>query len=156
MALQIVPIVTPIVSKLLGGIFKKPQTKDGWGKLAQNAPDLFSQARTTMTRTDYNNVAGQIRATSSNWTKAQKKSIENNLKKISVVPDSPPPPVPETHTLSASYDTTPATQGIQTSRNVNEPVLQATGQAIGIGKTPLYIGLGIAGLLVIILVTQRR
>lgn len=141
-----VPIVGGFVSK----IFKKPQTKDGFGKFIEVYSEAFKTKgighyppfvpkfmnRQTMILKEKKECTSWVLERTRNWTKAQKKSLEEECKNIKIISEAVIK-APEVHTLSASYNP----QVIDKSRDVQE-VVQA-----GITKFPMWLFVVIGGVL---------
>jgi len=136
--------------KFLSNIFKKPQTKEGYKKFCETYANIETRlfvpkfiSGEPMYAWQFSQCAGFVRRLTQNWTKAQKKDIEDHLKQVKIIPE-PKKSVLETHTLSASYNKEAIIEGIQKSRDVNEPVLGAMLP----GKiNPILLLLGIGALL---------
>ena len=142
----------PVVGGFMSRIFKKPQTTDGFEKFCNfYGPQLATEKwlytfyidkfinRQSMTAQQKNKCTKAVLNWTRNWTKAQKKNLQDACANIQVISAPPPPEPPEVHTLSASYNP----QQITKSRDVQE-VVQA-----GISKIPIYVLVGIGALLII-------
>jgi len=148
---------------LFSGIFKKPQTKDGVGKFKQYYIQKIQEkgigAYPTfvikfingqgMTAKEKNEATKWILQATRNWTKAQKKSLEEACKNIRVIAEPKVQPV-TTHTISASYDTRNLVEGVSKSRDVNEPV--QTPAKVKISPILIFVGIGA---LILILALRR-
>lgn len=134
-------------------IFKEPQTSDGFGKFIKDC--CTSGARyyrkyselpciqkfisgQSMTAKEKSQCSGLVLKESTNWTKAQKKDLQEHLASIRVTAP-PEPKIVTVHKVSASYKP----QTIEKSRDVHE-VVQAKLEPKT--KTAMYVGLGISGL----------
>lgn len=140
----------PIVGRFVSNIFKKPQTKDGFVKFIKVYtakgiglyPAFISKFmnRQAMILKEKKECTSWVLERTRNWTKAQKKSLEEECKKIKIISESVIK-APEVHTLSASYNSRGQSQTIDKSRDVQE-VVQA-----GIGKFPMWLFAVIGGVL---------
>ena len=147
---------TGIVGKFISRIFKKPQTKDGFGKFISDCctpgaryyrkwselPSIQKFInRQAMTIKEKSQCSKLVLQESRNWTKAQKKSLQQACSDIRVITEPISKPV-EVHTVSTSYKP----QTIEKSRDVHE-VVQAGLKPEA--KTIMYVGLGISALLLL-------
>lgn len=125
----------PIVGGFVSNIFKKPQTKDGFAKFIEffrtkSIPTFVPKFmnRQAMILKEKKECTSWVLERTRNWTKAQKKSLEEECKNIKIISEAVIK-APEVHTLSASYNP----QVIDKSRDVQE-VVQA-----GITKFPIWV-----------------
>ena len=148
----------PVVGSFVSRIFKKPQTTDGYAKFCYTFADPSSQwyqppekrhplvtkfiLGQAMTGSEKRTCTRIVLSWTQNWTKAQKKSLQDALAGIRVTTEPTPKPV-ETHTVSASYSTQAQTKVVEKSRDVQE-VVQA-----GISKIPIWVFVGIGALFII-------
>lgn len=144
-----------IVGSFISRIFKKPQTTDGFGKFIRDlctpgARYYFKALtelpsiqkfinRQPMTAKEKTECTKLVLKYSQNWTKAQKKDLQNELASIRIITKPKPKPV-EVHTVSAS--------SLQLGQ---ESAIKKSGEVIqaGISKIPIYVLVGVGALLVL-------
>lgn len=145
-------IGTSYVTNFVSGLFKKPQTTDGYGKfVGEYNKGYYGSARPyiakwisgqALTSQEKSIVVACALADSQNWTKAQKKSLQEALTNIPVKQPAPTQ-APVVHKVSASYNEQAKTRTIQTPAQITEQTMKAT------SKIPIIILVGGIGVMLL-------
>jgi len=128
-------LISSMASGFVSNIFKAPQTKNGFEKLRSRYLPEWETRTDPLNRSVYKFFMGEpmiaewkqiccnwVREASKDYTKAQKKDIEEHLSAIQIIPVPLAAEPITTHTLSASFNTAPLKEGIKTSQDPNELV----------------------------------